>query len=183
VHVVPGVSSSFAVPAACSIPVTHREISKSFTVISGHTPAHSDYVASATVGPVTAEPLREAGIEPIVPDRYRLGALVRLVSDELTQRHVRRFRSGRVIIELRGHQVSVNGHRISLGPNFLALLLSLASSDSVLSRQELADCLPDDLDEHALHMAISRLRSALDVPGLITTIMKRGYRFNAERID
>jgi uroporphyrin-III C-methyltransferase len=40
VHVVPGVSSSLAVPAACSIPVTHREISKSFTVISGHTPPH-----------------------------------------------------------------------------------------------------------------------------------------------
>lgn len=38
VHVVPGVSSSVAVPAAYSIPVTHREISKSFTVISGHTP-------------------------------------------------------------------------------------------------------------------------------------------------
>jgi uroporphyrin-III C-methyltransferase len=41
VHVVPGVSSSVAVPAACSIPVTHREISKSFTVISGHTPPDS----------------------------------------------------------------------------------------------------------------------------------------------
>jgi uroporphyrin-III C-methyltransferase len=38
VQVVSGVSSSVAVPAACSIPVTHREISKSFTVISGHTP-------------------------------------------------------------------------------------------------------------------------------------------------
>ena len=41
VHVVPGVSSSVAVPAACGIPVTHREISKSFTVISGHTPPDS----------------------------------------------------------------------------------------------------------------------------------------------
>jgi uroporphyrin-III C-methyltransferase len=41
VHVVPGVSSSLAVPAACSIPVTHREISKSFTVVSGHTPPDS----------------------------------------------------------------------------------------------------------------------------------------------
>jgi uroporphyrin-III C-methyltransferase len=38
VHIVPGVSSSIAVPAASSIPVTHRGVSKSFTVISGHTP-------------------------------------------------------------------------------------------------------------------------------------------------
>jgi uroporphyrin-III C-methyltransferase len=38
VRIVPGVSSALSVPAACGIPVTHREISKAFTVISGHTP-------------------------------------------------------------------------------------------------------------------------------------------------
>jgi uroporphyrin-III C-methyltransferase len=38
VHVVPGVSSSVAVPAGSGIPVTHRGVSKSFTVISGHIP-------------------------------------------------------------------------------------------------------------------------------------------------
>jgi uroporphyrinogen-III synthase len=146
--------------------------------------AHSDYVASAAVGPVTAEPLREAGIDPVVPDRYRLGALVRLVTEQLTQRHIQRFSRDGVIIELRGGQVSVNDCRVSLGPNSLALLVTLASSSSsVLSRHELIACLPDNRDDHALHMAMSRLRRALDVPGLITTIMKRGYRFNAERID
>jgi uroporphyrinogen-III synthase len=145
--------------------------------------ALSDYVATAAVGPVTAEPLREAGIDPVVPDRYRLGALVRLVTEELTRRHIQRFQSDEVIIELRGRQVLVDDRRISLGPNSLALLVALASSNSVLSRQELIACLPDNPDNHALHMAMSRLRRALEVPGLITTIMKRGYRFNAERID
>jgi uroporphyrinogen-III synthase len=145
--------------------------------------ALSDYVATAAVGPVTAEPLREAGIDPVVPDRHRLGALVRLVTEELTERHIQRFHSNGVIIELRGRQVSVNDRRISLGPNSLALLVALASSNSVLSREELIACLPDNPDEHALHMAMSRLRRALEVPGLITTIMKRGYRFNAARID
>jgi len=145
--------------------------------------ALSDYVATAAVGPVTAEPLREAGIDPVVPDRYRLGALVRLVTEELTRRHIQRFQSDEVIIELRGRQVLVDDRRISLGPNSLALLVALASSNSVLSRQELIACLPDNPDDHALHMAMSRLRRALEVPGLITTIMKRGYRFNAERID
>ena len=136
-------------------------------------------MASAAVGPVTAGPLREAGIDPVVPDRHRLGALVRLVTEELSQRRIQRLRSNGVIIELRGRQVSVNDRRISLGPNWLALLVALASSNSVLSRQELIACLPDNPDEHALHMAMSRLRRALEVPGLITTIMKRGYRFNA----
>jgi uroporphyrinogen-III synthase len=145
--------------------------------------AHSDHVASAAVGPVTAEPLREAGIEPLVPDRHRLGALVRLVTEELTQRHTQRFRRDGMVIELRGHQVSVDDRRITLGPSSLALLVALASGNSVLSREELIACLPDTSDEHALHMAMSRLRRALEVPGLITTIMKRGYRFNAERID
>ena len=82
---------------------------------------------------MTAEPLREAAIEPVVPDRYRLGALVRLVFDELTQRHIQRFRYEGVTLELRGHLVSVDSRRVALGPNSLALLLALASSDSVLS--------------------------------------------------
>jgi uroporphyrin-III C-methyltransferase len=38
VRVVPGVSSAVAVPAGAGIPVTHRGLSKSFTVISGHSP-------------------------------------------------------------------------------------------------------------------------------------------------
>jgi uroporphyrinogen-III synthase len=101
---------------------------------------------------------------------------------QVTRGHIQRFRCGGVIIELRAHQVSVGRRRISFGPNSVALLLTLASSDSVVSLQELAACLPDDLGEHALHVAISRLRRALDVPGLITTIIRRGYRFNAQRI-
>lgn len=50
VRIVPGISSALSVPAACGIPVTHREVSKAFTVISGHTP----------------------------PERHELDALVRL---------------------------------------------------------------------------------------------------------
>jgi uroporphyrin-III C-methyltransferase len=41
VQVIPGVSSAVAVPAAGSIPLTHRGVSRSFTVISGHTPPES----------------------------------------------------------------------------------------------------------------------------------------------
>ncbi|RFA16656.1 uroporphyrinogen-III C-methyltransferase [Subtercola boreus] len=38
VTVVPGVTSAISVPAAAGIPVTHRDISRTFTVISGHAP-------------------------------------------------------------------------------------------------------------------------------------------------
>jgi uroporphyrin-III C-methyltransferase len=42
VTVVPGVSSAIAVPAAAGIPVTHREVSRAFTVVSGHVPFSDD---------------------------------------------------------------------------------------------------------------------------------------------
>lgn len=38
VAVVPGVTSAVAVPAAAGIPLTHREVSRMFTVVSGHAP-------------------------------------------------------------------------------------------------------------------------------------------------
>lgn len=41
----------------------------------------------AAVGPVTAEPLQVAGFEVVVPDRWRMGALVRLVIAELASRN------------------------------------------------------------------------------------------------
>lgn len=42
VTVVPGVTSAVSVPAAAGIPVTHREVSRAFTVVSGHAPFGED---------------------------------------------------------------------------------------------------------------------------------------------
>ncbi|WP_077489763.1 uroporphyrinogen-III C-methyltransferase [Sinomonas mesophila] len=42
VRVVSGISSSIAVPAAAGIPVTHRNVSHAFTVVSGHAPLTDD---------------------------------------------------------------------------------------------------------------------------------------------
>ncbi|MFC4244019.1 uroporphyrinogen-III C-methyltransferase [Gryllotalpicola reticulitermitis] len=41
-RVVPGVTSAIAVPASVGLPVTHREVSRAFTVISGHVPLTAD---------------------------------------------------------------------------------------------------------------------------------------------
>ena len=40
-------------------------------------------VLAAAVGPVTAAPLLAAGVEPIQPERFRMGALIRLVCEHL----------------------------------------------------------------------------------------------------
>jgi uroporphyrinogen-III synthase len=144
--------------------------------------AHRDHVMAAAVGPVTAEPLRAAGISPVVPDRYRLGALIRLVCDELAAHHVQTFAAGNVLIEVRGRSVAVAGRNVLLGPGALALFKALAASDGVVSRSALVASLPDPLDDHALEVAMSRLRRALEVPGLISTVVRRGYRFNGVRV-
>ena len=45
VTVVPGVTSAVAVPGAAGIPVTHRGLSRSFTVVSGHVPFEEEEYA------------------------------------------------------------------------------------------------------------------------------------------
>lgn len=48
--------------------------------------APSGPVIAATVGPVTAAPLAELGIDALVPQRYRTGAMLRELTDLLTAR-------------------------------------------------------------------------------------------------
>jgi uroporphyrin-III C-methyltransferase len=51
VTVVPGISSAISVPGAAGIPVTHRNVSHLFTVVSGHAPlATSEYEHLAGLG-------------------------------------------------------------------------------------------------------------------------------------
>lgn len=141
-----------------------------------------DDVVAAAVGPVTAGPLLDAGARVAVPDRYRLGALIRLVTEELAEHRVVRLRRGETELELRGRAVSIDGRVVMLGPNSLALFKVLAATPAVVRRQELQRCLPDGADDHALEVAVSRLRQTLGVPGLVTTVVKRGYRLDAGRL-
>jgi uroporphyrin-III C-methyltransferase len=45
VSVISGVTSAISVPAAAGIPVTHRDVSRLFTVVSGHAPLAEDELA------------------------------------------------------------------------------------------------------------------------------------------
>lgn len=48
-EVVPGISSALAAPSVVNIPITHKHLSKSFLVISGHKPADMDFEFLAKV--------------------------------------------------------------------------------------------------------------------------------------
>ncbi len=137
-------------------------------------------VLAACVGPVTAAPLRALGVPPLVPDRARLGALVKAVTDELPRRAVRVPVAG-TLLELRGHAVLIDGEPRSLAPASMATLAALASRPgAVLSRTELMAVLPRGADGHAVDMAVARLRAALGSPRYVETVIKRGYRLRVD---
>ena len=64
-----------------------------------------------------------------------------------------------------------------LAPAPMAVLRALAATPGrVLSRAALLRTLPRGADEHAVEMAVARLRAGLGTPGVVQTVVKRGYR-------
>jgi uroporphyrinogen-III synthase len=134
-------------------------------------------VLAAAVGPVTSAPLRAAGITPIQPDRFRMGALIRLLCEDLEANRVQRIETveGRLVI--RGQLVELGEHRTMLAPTPLALLRRLAvTPGAVVSRADLVDAMPGIRDDHVMEVALSRLRQSLGRAGVVSTVVKRGYR-------
>ncbi|WP_431246521.1 uroporphyrinogen-III synthase [Leifsonia xyli] len=136
-------------------------------------------VVAAGVGPVTTAPLVAAGIEPLQPDRFRMGALIRLVCEHLEARSTRRVSTRHGEVELRGSLAIVGGTPVRLTPASLSLFRALvAANGAVVSRRELSFALDGDTDEHAMEVSLSRLRQSLGTPGLVATVVKRGYRLD-----
>jgi len=136
-------------------------------------------VTAAAVGPVTAEPLLDLGVTPIVPERFRMGALIRLVIEHLAANGVAEVDTalGRLVVH--GRTVSFGGQTVTLSRGPRAMLGALLSEPgAVLSRERLLDELPEAESEHALDMAMSRLRAALPERDLVQTVVRRGYRLN-----
>ena len=136
-------------------------------------------VLVACVGPVTAAALHERDVPTVQPQRFRLGALVRTVVEELPGRALV-LETGGCRLELRGHGVMVDGELVELPVRQVGVLRALADSGgAVLSRAELLRTVWGDevADEHAVEMTVNRLRAALGPAGqVLQTVVKRGYR-------
>ncbi|AQT80375.1 uroporphyrinogen-III synthase [Mycolicibacterium litorale] len=134
-------------------------------------------VAVFCVGPVTATPLGRLGIDTRYPERYRLGALARLITSELPCL-AQQYRAGGHRISVRAGSVEVDGQLKALPPAAMALLRRLLVAPGlVVSREELLAELPGGGgDTHAVETAMARLRSALAAPRVVQTVVKRGYR-------
>ena len=134
-------------------------------------------VIAASVGPVTSAALHAVGVSPIQPDRYRMGALIRLLCEDLETNRVLGVTTQHGYLQLRGQVAVIDGRQVSLSATSIALLRRLLETPgAVLSRSELSSTLPGIPDDHAMEVAVSRLRQSLGVPGVVATVVKRGYR-------
>jgi uroporphyrinogen-III synthase len=162
-------------PAAASFLMRANELQLTEAVIGALTSA----VTPFCVGPVTARPLDNIGVASVQPERMRLGALARVVADELPCR--------KPDLAVAGHSLGVHavcavvdGEVRDLSPNSLTLLKALARvPGAVVSRDVLLEALGGD-DPHVVEAAVNRLRSALGAKELIATVVKRGYRLAVE---
>jgi uroporphyrinogen-III synthase len=134
-------------------------------------------VVAAAVGSITAGPLTALGLDVLIPDRFRLGALVRSVAEHLSSSRVLVRQTPGGLLELRGQAATLDGRPLALSPAPLAMLRAVARRPGqVLDRATLLASLPGAGDLHAVEVAIARLRSGLGCGGVVETVVKRGYR-------
>ncbi|NVN48281.1 uroporphyrinogen-III synthase [Mycolicibacterium hippocampi] len=135
-------------------------------------------VHAMCVGPVTARPLVRVGVPTSAPERMRLGALARHITDELPLLQARTIRVAGHLLEIRGTCVLVDGAVRTLSPAAMATIRALAQHPgAVVSRTDLLRALPGSgTDTHAVETAVLRLRTALGDKKMVATVVKRGYR-------
>jgi uroporphyrinogen-III synthase len=135
-------------------------------------------VHAMCVGPVTARPLVRLGVPTSAPERMRLGALARHITDELPLLQSRTVTVAGHVLEIRGTCVLVDGVVKVLPPAGMATIRALAHRPGdVVSRSDLLSALPGGgTDTHAVETAVLRLRTALGDKHIVATVVKRGYR-------
>lgn len=140
-------------------------------------------VRPVCVGPVCAAAATDAGFQtPLVPHRYRLGSMVRVLADHFTGRGVDLQMAG-IPVRIQGSVVIIDGEKISLTDRESEVLHALAAkAGSVVSKPQLLERVwqGQESDEHVVEVTVGRLRSRLGDAGLgVETVVRRGYRLSA----
>lgn len=140
-------------------------------------------VAVVCLGPLTARPLLDRGMDPLVAPAAYAEDLTALVAESMPQRALR-LTFGGFQVEVRGQALVVGNRLVHVQWGPIAVLRALAHHPGrVLSAAEIRRLVPGwaGVDDHAIEMAVSRLRRSLDGTeldglGVIQTVVKRGYR-------
>ena len=137
-------------------------------------------VVAVCVGPVTAAAFEMWGVPTIVPDRSRLAGMVKQLETELPTRRDGvdvRLADGRTLI-VHADSLLLDGVPVELSPAPASVLMALLVNPGfVVSRRALLAALPSGQagSEHAVEMAVARLRAAIGTKAVLT-VVKRGYR-------
>jgi uroporphyrinogen-III synthase len=137
-----------------------------------------DGVLCGCLGEPTARPLRAQGVEPLTGT----GPYIEELADQFATalpRLALRVELTAYRLEVRGQAVILNGTLIPVQAGPIAVLRALARQPGrVVSCAELRSNIPtwSDVDDHAIEMAVMRLRRSLPGVDLVQTVMKRGYR-------
>jgi uroporphyrinogen-III synthase len=118
-----------------------------------------------------------APVRPLVADRPFPEELAQTLLVTLPPRALNVVAAGHQL-ELRGHAVVIDGQLVPVQPGPLAILRALAQHPGqVLSSAELRAMIGQHghVDDHAVEMAVSRLRQSLRGVNLVQTIVKHGY--------
>jgi uroporphyrinogen-III synthase len=135
-------------------------------------------IPCVALGPVSGRELAEQGVPVRFGERPYVEELAEALLSTLPRLALQLSPNGHRL-EVRGHAVVVDGRFIPVPVGPLAVLRALASRPGqVLSASEIRRALPtgSSVDDHAVEMAVSRLRRALTGFDLVQTIVKRGYR-------
>lgn len=135
-------------------------------------------LVTVAVGPITAAPLRAVGIEPVVPKRGRLGALIRELIEHYAQRGAEGIETESGRLFLRSSCAVIGDDVIELSPGALRVLRLLAGNPGgVVSREQILARLPGNpTTNHAADVAVARLRESFGDRAIVQTVVKRGYR-------
>ena len=135
-------------------------------------------VRAMCVGPVTSQPLKRKGVPTSAPERMRLGALARHITEQLPLLGSCTVTAAGRVVDIRGTCVLVDGSMKLLSPSGMAVLRALAQRPgNVVARHDLLRVLPGNgNDPHAVDTAVLRLRTALGDKNIVATVVKRGYR-------
>ncbi len=140
-------------------------------------------ITVACIGPVCATAAMEVGVdEPLFPDHWRLGSLVRLVAEQLGHRR-RVHHVGGVELVVQGAVSIVDGYPVRLTNLERGVLCRLAARPgaTVTRGALLHDVWADTgVDPHVLETTVARLRTKLaPTPLVIETAVRRGYRLGS----
>jgi uroporphyrinogen-III synthase len=140
-------------------------------------------VIPVCVGPVCSGAAHEIGItQTVTPDRFRLGPMIRTLTEALVERGTRTTLGG-VPIALQGRVAVIGDEHVTLSDREAALLrVLLDEAPKVVTRTDLLSAVWEPgTDPHVLDVTIGRLRRRLGsvsnaaVAAGIVSVPRRGY--------